>query len=267
MSYNDIQTALNAAIARFQFADSEGNRFWAPYLRNDNYTEMGPKFPRGVGKTHPDKIAEAVEYIKQTYPDISGEQIRQKLIDGTLPEQSMNYRAIECSGFTYYVMDYVYRQLFDKPLSDILFVPRESVLNGALNYVEWQQAHEITPEEAENMSQDVPMTWVVETFKRQPANLCNVKALVSDSSSDKISAEQAQIGDLVHMSDKSDGMPHVAIVTKVSEDEVEVVHSGRVDGEDTGGVRFDTLKRAGETLDCTNVHSPHEFIAVRRLKS
>lgn len=80
-----------------------------------------------------------------------------------------------------------------------------------------------------------------------------------------MAAAETQVGDLVRMADKSDGMPHVAIVTEVHKDEVEVVHSGRVNGNDIGGVRFDKLQRTNNTLDCLHMHSPHEFIAVRRL--
>lgn len=263
---NQLSLQLRKAIEQFSFVDTQGAKFWAPYIRNDVYIQDN-SVVRGLGKSSPEDIGTSVEYIKQLFPAASGEEIRTKLIDGSLPDTAMNYKGIDCSGFVFYVMSSVYEQTFSHQLTDILSVPKDAVLNGALNYEEWQQAHVITQTEIESMEPDVPMTWVVETFNRKPVNLCNVKALTSDYSSTPVDINDVQIGDLVQMSNRNDQVPHIAIITEVESNEVTLIHSGRTDPQDTGGILEEKLLKIGEGLDCLHMHSPREFAAIRRLKA
>jgi hypothetical protein len=261
----DMQKALSKAIDKFKFVDEYGNEFWTPYLINDIYIEDS-KALRGLGKSSPEDIIISVNYIKNKFPGISGKEIRLKLIDGSLPEKNKNYKAIDCSGFVFYVMCYFFKDAYGEDLTNIIGMPREAVLNGALNYVDWNKAHKITQEEIDNMPENVPLSWVVETYGRKPANLCNVKALTSDHSSTPVKVADIQVGDLVQMVDISHNMPHIGVVTATGE-QVEVYHSGRINKDDVGGVRRDYLPFVDGKLDCTKVHSPHMFLEIRRLKS
>ncbi|MCA9348701.1 hypothetical protein KC878_00980 [Candidatus Saccharibacteria bacterium] len=262
----DIQNALNRAISRFSYTTNTGEVFWAPYLRNDLYIETKQAI-RGLGKTSPDEIKRSVDYIKANYPDLNGQQIRQKLIDGSLPDKSMNYKAIECSGFVYYVMSEVLEVVHGVRLSDMLAMPKEAVMNGALNYKEWQEKHKLTPEEIKNLPNDVPISWVVDNFNRKPANLCNVRTLTSDFSSYAVSPEDAQIGDLVHMLDGADKRQHIAVIVNTENNSIELAHSSRKNPQYLGGVVRETLPITRAGIDCTKLSNPHQFVAIRRLRT
>ena len=261
----DITQSLNQAINSFNI-NVDGVQFWAPYLRNDNYTQ-DPSVPRGLGKSTAAEITESAKYIKSIFPDADAETVRHKLIDGSLPDPSYNYKAIECSGFVYHVMETVYQEILGKHLMDDLSVPKSHVLNGAYNLEEWKAAYALSPAEAELLPEDVPMKWVVENFKRKPVNLCRVAGLVSDYSSIKVESDDLKIGDLIHMNTAGDPIPHSAIISEISENDVSIAHSSRRDPSDIGGVSIEILPLADGLPDTTKMNTPHDFIAVRRLRS
>lgn len=263
----DIASALHDAVWAHHLTASNGATLWVPYLRNDDFTE-NPNVPRGLGKATPEEILESVEHIITRFPEATGEEIRQKLVDGSIPEMQYNYKGVDCSGFTYHVMNRVYGQLLHKELMDDLSVPKDHVLNGAWNLEEWKAAHPLTQQEADRLPEDVPMRWVVETFHRKPQNLCRVRGLVSDYSSIAIEPKDMRVGDLVYVGDEDNPIPHVCIVYEVTETEAQLAHSTRKNG-DIGGVVIEKVPRDAEGIPDTMqlFSSPHHFIAIRRLKS
>lgn len=260
-----IDETLKAHVYEYRITVGD-IEFWAPYLRNDNYTQ-DPRVPRGLGKSTPEEIAESARYIKELFPDADGEEIRRKLIDGSLPDKDRNYKAIECSGFVFHVMDRTYRDILAKSLVSDLSVPKSHVLNGARNLEEWRQAYDLSDEEADRLPEDVPMDWVVTHFKRQPQNLCRVAGLVSDYSSIAVGSSELRPGDLIHMGLPDDPIPHVVIVLETADDSIVIAHSGRRDPADIGGVSIETLPRSQTGIDASAMRVPHVVIGYRRLKS
>ncbi len=264
----DIKQALHDAVWSYQLRTSTGVTFWPPYIRND-ITKQDPDAPRGLGKSTPEEILESAEKIVARFPEADAEEIRKKLIDGSLPEheRAYNYRGVDCSGFTYHVMNRVYNEVLHKELVDELSVPKDDVLNGARNLDEWKAAHPLSQQEADRLPQDIPMRWVVETFKRKPQNLCRVRGLVSDFSSVHVDPKDMRIGDLVHVDNEGDPVPHVCIVYDVNQNEVQLAHSTRKTGV-IGGVIIDRLPRDENGVPDTMASEfPHRFLSVRRLKS
>jgi len=235
----NLETILQNAVGAFHIKVGDIS-FWAPYLRNDNFTQ-DPSVPRGLGKSSPAEILAASEYIVALFPDVDGEAVRQKLIDGSLPEKEFNYKGVDCSGFAYYVMDQVYREFLGKNLVDDLSVPKSHVLNGAYNLDDWKAAHALSAEEAEELPEDVPMSWVVDTFQRNPVNLCRVAGLVSDYSAVAVRPDTLRVGDLLHVITPGETIPHVLIALKVENDKITVAHSGRRDPNDIGGVAIEVI--------------------------
>jgi hypothetical protein len=265
-SMTELSTLIDSQIQRFHITLSNGLNFWAPYLRNDNHAEVGSLVPRGLGKSSSDEIRQSAEYVIGLFPDINSEELRRKLIDGSLPELSMNYKGIDCSGFVFYVMDQLYKDLFSRPLASDLYVPKANVLNGAFNFLEWQNAYKLSEEEASSLAEYVPMEWVVNTFHRKAVNLCNVASIASDYSSDLIDINQCRPSDLLHIKIKDDPIPHIAIITDVDERTITVAHSSRKDISNIGGVLIETITHTNGRIDPMTFTGPGEF-SVRRLKS
>ena len=265
-SMTELHTLIDTQIQRFHITLSSGLSFWAPYLRNDNRSEVGNLVPRGLGKSSSDEIRQSAEYIVRLFPNISSEELRNKLIDGSLPEHSMNYKGVDCSGFVFYVMDQLYRDLFSRPLASELFVPKANVLNGAFNFLEWQSAYMLSEKEASSLPENVPMEWVVNTFKRRAVNLCNVASIVSDSSSDLIDLKQCRPSDLLHITIKDDPTPHIAIITDIGEHSLTVAHSSRRDPGHVGGVLIEAIPLSNGKIVTMKQQAPREF-GIRRLKS
>lgn len=262
----NIEDSLELAVKTFHITASNGAQFWAPYLRNDDYTK-NPNVPRGLGKSSVEEIKKSADYIVSLFPAATGAEIRQKLVDGSLPKASMNYKGVDCSGFVYYVFNQVYKDVLRKELIDDLSVPKDHVLNGANNFEEWQSAYNLSEEEAKKLPEDVPMRWVVETFKRKPVNLCRVAGLVSSYSSVIVPADSMKVGDLVELSGREGYKEHVALVFKVEASSVSIAHSGRKDRSDTGGVMIENLRYNGAKINTSEMLVPRDFINVRRLKS
>ena len=263
----NLKQSLDKHINEFHIRLSNGLEFWAPYIRNDNHSEMGKNSPHGVGKSSPEDISGAAEYIISLFPDIDAESLRRKLIDGSLPEKNYNHKGIECSGFVYHVMDRTYRDCLNKELVDDLSVPKSHVLNGGLKFNEWKAAHQLTQEEIEEMPEDVPMRWVVDTFKRKPQNLCRVPGLASDYSSILVDPVDVRIGDLVHMQIAGESIPHITIITEISSDSMTMAHSARLNPEDAGGVSLETVPVIEGLADLSKLRTPRQFLGYRRLKS
>jgi hypothetical protein len=253
-------------INKFHFELAGGKSFWAPYLANFNNTQ-DPNVPRGLGKASPEEIKKSVDYIVGLFPDATAEEIKQKLVDGSLPEKEFNYKGIDCSGFVYYVMSAVYQKVLGKELIDDLSVPKDNVLNGAFNFDEWKDAYTLSEKEADELPEDVPVRWVVETFKRKPVNLCRVAGLVSDFSSRPVCTSEMKLGDLVDLAGSGDYKFHVAIVCNIEGNIVTIVHSTRDNVDDPGGIRFEKLPFDSEKILTENMHYPCGFNGVRRLKS
>jgi len=264
---NTIQKYLKLYIKEFHIPLNNGLEFWPPYLRNDNHAEVGNTVPRGLGKASPEELRMSAEYILTLFPTITAQEIRNKLIDGSLPEAGMNYKGIDCSGFVFYVMDGLYKKLFSKSLTTDLAVPKAQVLNGAYNFLEWRAAHKLTDIEEFNIPDNVPVDWVVDTFHRKPVNLCGVSSLVSDYSSCAVDVYNCRPSDLLHVKVKNDPIPHLAIVTDVKPYTLTVIHSGRKDPHDSGGILTETIPRTNSTIDTLALTVPREFLGIRRLKS
>jgi hypothetical protein len=187
-------------------------------------------------------------------------------VDGSLPIPKLNYKGIDCSGFVYIVFEHLYKTVFNKNINDILSVPKQDVLNGALHYQEWRDAYLLSHDESNNLPDDVPLTWVIDTFKRKPINLCRVAGLVSNYSSTAINLSDVQIGDCIYMTNIDDHIAHIAIITHVQESSLTIVHSGRDNSSDIGGIITETIPTHGDMIDCLQMKSPRNFISIRRLK-
>ena len=264
---NDLRRLIEQETEKFHITLSNGLSFWAPYLRNDNHAEVGSQVPRGLGKASSEEIRESAECIIGLFPDIESETLRQKLVDGSLADHSKNYKGVDCSGFVFFVMSQVYKELFSYSLESELAVSKKNVLNGAFNFLEWKQAYTLTSEEATALPDEVSMQWVVDTFHRRAVNLCNVASLVSDYASHNISVEECRPTDLLHIIIKDDTIPHVAIVTDIASDHITLVHSGRGNARDIGGVTIETIPRTNSSIDTSKLQVPRELIGIRRLKS
>lgn len=260
-----LDEVLRQAVNAFHIT-VDGESFWAPYLRNDNFTQDA-SVPRGLGKASADEIKVSAEYIKSLFPTADGEMIRQKLVDGSLPEKHYNYKGIDCSGFTYFVMDQVYKELLGTDLMDDLSVPKSHVLNGAYNLDEWKAAYTLSKDQAEELPEDVPMRWVVETFHRNPVNLCRVAGLASDYSSVKIDPLDSIVGDLVHMIAAGQDVPHIGIILERRPESVLIIHSGRENSIEIGGVETEEVALSATGIVTSNMKSPRDFLGVRRLRS
>ena len=149
---------------------------------------------------------------------------------------------------------------------DYLAVPKDQVLNGAFNFDDWKAAYQLGQGEADALQEDVPMRWVVETFKRKPVNLCNVAGLTSDYSSINIPVSSVRVGDLVNMPGRGEYKSHAGIVCRVEADTLEIAHSSRKDSSVIGGVQRETLRYDSERIYTEEMSVPHDFVAVRRLK-
>lgn len=257
---------MKNAVESYHITASNSARFWAPYLRNDNYTQ-DPTVPRGLGKASAEEIKQAAEYIVSVLPSADAETIRQKLVDGSLQKKDMNYKGVDCSGFVYHVMNKVYQEVLGKELMDDLSVPKDHVLNGALNLDEWKAAYELSEDEAVSLPHDVPMRWVVETFKRKPVNLCRVAGLTSDYSSHPIKVSDMRVGDLIDLIQDGSTTPHVAIVMEIQNGSAQMAHSGRRDQDDIGGVSIETVAILNDSLDTESLGVPRKFKEIRRLRS
>lgn len=262
----DIQNSLEKAIQAFYITAQNGVSFWAPYLRNDNHSQ-DPNVPRGLGKASPEEIKRAADYITTHSPDATSEEIRQKLVDGKLPENDLNYKGIDCSGFIYFVMDKVYKSALNKELLDDLSVSKEQVLNGAFKFEEWMAVYKLNQAEADALPEDVPVRWVVETFKRKAVNLCPVAGLMSDYSSINVPVGSVKIGDLVNMAGHTEHKAHAALVCKIGENTIDVAHSNRKNPSEVGGVLVETLRYDNDKIWTEEMSTPHDFLGIRRLKS
>ena len=255
---------INAAND-FLFTSPAGEQFYAPYLINKNFTQ-DPSVPRGLGKASPAEIKASIDYITEMFPSISADDIRVKLVDGSLPEKSMNYKGIDCSGFVYIVFEKLYRELYGKEFASVLSVPKGDVLNGAFNLDDWKAAYTLSAEEAAALPEDVPVSWVCEKFHRKPINLCRVTGLVSDYSSTKVEVPDIRSGDLIHTGTTNDPTPHVMIVASVAADTINVMHATRVHLQDPGGVKYDTFRISEGKLLQEQETTDRLFIGARRLK-
>lgn len=256
----DLQTAINQAVEMFHIKLSNGLEFWAPYLRNDNFTQNS-NVPRGLGKSSADDIRAAGEYIISQFPDIDSQGLRQKLIDGSLADQTYNYKGIDCSGFAYYVYEDVYQKLLHKSVIDDLSLPKSHVLNGAFNLDEWKAAYQMSRQEADALPDDVPLRWVVDTFHRRPASLCRVSGLLSDFASVAIEIDAMRVGDMVDLK-PFDYAYHVAIITNIDGHKVSIAHSGG-----GSGVVIETIDYNAEGLLTEQMLVPRSYGGIRRLKS
>ena len=263
---NDLRKLIERETEKFHITLSNGLSFWSPYLINYNHTQDN-NVPRGMGKATPEELRRSAEYIVNLFPNIDAESLRRKLIDGSLPEVSMNFKGTDCSGFVFNVVDQLYMDLFSKSVVSDLFVPKDNVLNGAFNFLEWQDAYLLSEEEASSLPENVPMEWVVSTFNRKAINLCNVATIVSDNSSDPVSLNECRASDLLHIRIKDDPTPHLAIVTDISERDITVAHSGRKNSDDIGGVQIETISHKDGMVNTMELQVPREFLGLRRLKS
>jgi hypothetical protein len=233
--------SLKDAINMFQLRTIEGVIFWPPYIRNDNFSQ-DKSVIRGLGKSYPAEIQRSVDYICRLLPHSTTESIRRELVEGKLPESEYNYKGIDCSGFVYIVFEKLYKDLFDKEFYSVLSVPKEHVINGALNLKEWSDIYHITKTELESLPSDVPMDWVVRNFKRNPVNLCRVKGLISDYSSTLVNKiSDYAIGDLLYITNPLDPIPHVGILTSINTNYIEITHSGRENATHIGGIQTMSL--------------------------
>lgn len=262
----NIGDSLKLAVEAFHITASNGAQFWAPYLRNDDYTE-NPNVPRGLGKSSAKEIKKSADYIVSLFPSATGEEIRQKLIDGSLPEKSMNYKGVDCSGFAYYVFDQVYKDVLGKELIDDLSVPKDHVLNGANNLEEWKAAYSLSMEEGEKLPEDVPMRWVVETFKRHPQNLCRVNGLISPYSSTLIQPSDIQVGDIVSIVRTASTIPHVVIVLEKQATKLSLAHSTGGRPGEMGGIMIESVGFDGIHIAIEDMSSPPDSYGIFRLKS
>ncbi|MEK7471827.1 MAG: hypothetical protein AAB624_01130 [Patescibacteria group bacterium] len=254
-------------VNRFHVKLANGVSFWAPYLANHYNHSQDPNIPRGLGKASSDEIEKSANYIVSLFPNASSEEIRQKLIDGSLAQKEFNYKGVDCSGFAYHVMHALYQKVLGKELMDDLSVPKDDVLNGAQKFEEWKSAYLLSNQEAEELQDDVPMRWVVETFKRKPVNLCRAAGLMSDFSSIEVPVSSMQIGDLVDLFSREGYGPHLAIVCSLDDGVVSLAHSGRKDPSDTGGVLIEEVPFDKLKIDTSKLQVPRDFRAIRRLKS
>ncbi len=262
----NIEKVLLDAVNKFKITTQSGIEFWAPYLINFNNTE-DPNVPRGLGKASPEEIKKSVDYIVGLFPNATAEEIKQKLVDGSLPEKEFNYKGIDCSGFVYYVMNTVYEKVLGKEIMDDLSVPKDDVLNGAFNFEDWKAAYTLTKEEAANLPEDVPVSWVVEKFKRKPVNLCRVAGLISDFTSVAVPIKSMQVGDLIDLVSREGYRSHVAIVCSLGDGFVELAHSGRKNPSEIGGVLIERVPFNEGAVDTTKLQVPRDFRTVRRLKA
>lgn len=259
-------TILMGEINKFRFEVPNGESFWAPYLVNFN-NSSDLNVIRGLGKSSPDEIKKSVDYIVLLFTNASCNEIRRKLVDGSLPDKEYNYKGIDCSGFVYYVMNGVYKKVLSKELMDDLSIPKDNVLNGAYKFDDWKKVHTLTDSEAEALPEDVSIRWVVETFKRNPVNLCRVAGLLSDFSSIAVSTASMQVGDLVDLVSTEGYGPHVAIICSLSDGVVSLAHSGRKNPSDVGGVLIEEVPFNEQGIDTSKLQVPRDFHAVRRLKA
>jgi len=259
----DLPTLLSEAVQKFFITTTSNASFWAPYLRNDLYVQDSSA-PRGLGKSYPSEISIASNYVVSRYPDCSGDTIRLKLTNGSLDEPTYNYKGIDCSGFVYIVYEYIYSKLHSTRFSDYLFVPKAQVLNGALNYTEWHDAYALGSAEASALPEDVPMSWVVDTFNRKPINLCNVSALVLKDTSNEIQLADARAGDFIHLLTIDDQRNHVAIIMEVNHGEVQIAHSTKGNSSDIGGVVIESLPIIDSQINTNKMSNPHSFVSIRR---
>jgi hypothetical protein len=256
---------LRQLVDEFHIKTANGLIFWAPYIRNDNYTEDGT-VPRGLGKSSPESITEAANYVQILYPDIDDFGIKRSLIDGSLPDYSYNYKGVDCSGFLYHILSRYCSTVMGLDLVDYLSVPKANVLNGAQNLTEWRDIHLLTDQEIQTLHDDVPMKWVTETFKRNAANLCSVRSLISDYSSSAVDIESAHAGDIVVMQIPEDPIMHAGIILRSHSDSVEIAHSGRRDIGDTGGVSIERISRGEDRINTEQMIVGRNFLGVRRLR-
>jgi len=254
-------------VEKFHIKLANGVSFWAPYLANLYNRSQDPNVPRGLGKTSPEELKRSADYIVSLYPGSTAEEIRQKLVEGSLPKKEFNYKGVDCSGFVYHVMHAIYQKVLNKELMDDLSVPKKDVLNGALKFDEWKSAYPLSDQEAKELPDDVPLRWVVETFKRNPVNLCRVAGLISDYSSVDIPVPDMRPGDLVDIEGRGDYKFHVAIICGFDSKTVTIAHSTRIDPSDIGGVTFEKIPYDKNKIDTEQMRSPCGFKAIRRLKS
>ena len=262
---SQIRSRLQDAILRFQLQMPDGVLFWPPYAANRAFIQSN-NIVRGLGKSSPDEIRQSSDYVLNMFPNITSEQLRKKLIDGSLPDRGRNYKGIDCSGFVFYVYSDVYRQLLNQDLIAILGVPKEQVLNGALHYDEWRENHVLTDEEAKSLPDVVSLEWVVDTFKRKAVNLCGVSSLVSKHSSDLVKdIDDIRIGDLVHMIIPGDSVAHIGCIIDLVGSSAVLAHSGRSTPDETGGITIETVP-VTSIIDTMKLIKPREFLGVYRLK-
>lgn len=257
---NELLTAIN----HFKLTNKGGLELWAPYIRNDNFTQDN-NVPRGLGKSYPSEIQRSIDYIYSKYPDLDEESIRIKLINGSLPDQLMNYKGIDCSGFVYIIYEELYRSIHSSRFSDCLYMPKSQVLNGAFNFLEWKQNYDLSTEEADNLPELVQVSWVVDKFGRHPINLCNVATLTSDMTSVGVDLENARIGDIIHMVSADNGMAHISVITDISTEHIEIVHSTRHHPGQAGGITTDILPITDGIIGLDNMKIAHKIMSLRRL--
>ncbi|MCA9347250.1 DUF1175 family protein [Candidatus Saccharibacteria bacterium] len=249
-------TALGKCLLKYiydyQIQLNNGTSIWAPYIRNDIRVEAGDTIPRGLGKSSPEQIKIVAEYIASINPNFSGDEIRAALIRGDLPDKSMNYKGVDCSGFMYYVLKNTLSMMNGIDINSILFVSKSEVLNGALNFEEWKAAHSLSDTEIKNLPEDVPLDWVVKTFKRKPENLCRAASFINPLVSIKIDFQSLRIGDLVFFRYENTDIPHILIITELTKSKIVVFHSGRKTRNHIGGVEKIIINVVDDRLEFDN---------------
>jgi hypothetical protein len=262
----DLTALLEESVNKFWITTKNGVSFWAPYLRNDMFLQS-TAIPHGLGKSYPVDIENAANYVVAEDPTADEQTIRQRLTDGSLAIPESNYKGIDCSGFAYIVYEEFFARLLDTRLSNYLFVPKDQVLNGAMNYTDWQNAYMLSELEAEALPDHVPLTWVVDTFKRKPINLCNVNAFVLDETSTEVLVNEVKVGDLLHLKTFDDDRNHIAVVIDRETDRAQIAHSTRFDQNDIGGVVTEWLPITESKLETSKMSNPHKLISARRFKA
>lgn len=99
---------LLGAVEAYEHTLPNGEKMWPPFVLNGRAAlpDLEPLRRPGAGKATPEQCATAADYA---YGVIGGRldtettmtaEVRRRLADGSLPNDSFNYTGIDCSGFT-----------------------------------------------------------------------------------------------------------------------------------------------------------------------
>jgi hypothetical protein len=273
-----MATRLRAATFEYRYMTPDGEPVWAPFTLNNMPCLPNPDTDTlrrpGVGKISAARFQEAADYVYGIVKDEGlgefasvPEAIRTRLVNGSLPNDELNYMGVDCSGFVTNVLQRSLTQV-GGDLYQKLWVPYPQVVLG-YDRPGWtpnrDEKEEILQRARESEGLSVKDFTQVFHGSYEPARAVGINLLLANA--DEV-GDEVRPGDLaVYTPSNPSIMRHVTVVLdKVGERRVKFAHSGRRDPRiERGGIEIFTLPRE-DVFDRQKEHGHRGSMSIHRLR-